>query len=96
MKLFKIAVFFCTIWLLRNFYSGDAHHANYCECCANHHFRHYAHCVYHIYSVLKVFKIAVGCAHFGFYEISSQVMPTTLRMEKIIIKDHFRHCAHCV
>ena len=81
---------------LRNFYSGHAHHANYCERCSNHHFRHCAHFVYHIYSVLELFKIAVGFAHFGFYEISTPVMPTTLRMGNIVSKNHFRRCAHCV
>ena len=33
---------FCTFWLLRNLYSGDAHHANCGERSSNHHFRHCA------------------------------------------------------
>ena len=60
---FKNCCLFCTIWVLRNFYSSDAHHANYDERCSNHTFRHCAHCVYRIYSVLKLFEIAVCFAH---------------------------------
>ena len=43
-----------------------------------------AHCVYQIYSVLKSFEIAVCFAHFGFYKISTPVMPTTLSMANIV------------
>ena len=28
---FRNCSLFCTFWLLRNFYSGDAHHANHCK-----------------------------------------------------------------
>ena len=47
------------IWLLRNFYCGDAHHANYGKHSFNHHFQHCAHSVYQIYSVFKLFEITV-------------------------------------
>ena len=67
-------------WLLRNFYSGDAHHANHADRCSNHHFRYCASCVYQIYSVFKLFEIAVCFAYFGFYEISTPVMRTMLTM----------------
>ena len=30
--------FVCTFWLLRNFYSGDAHHANYAKPNLHEHF----------------------------------------------------------
>ena len=56
----------CKFWLLRNLYSGDAHHANCGERSSNHHFWNSAHCVYHLYSVLKLSKIAVCFAPFGF------------------------------
>ena len=81
---------FCTFSLLRNFYSGDAHHAKYGKHSWNHHFRHCAHCVYHLYSVLKVLEIAVCFPHFGFYEISTPVirtMPTMVNVVQIIISD---------
>ena len=66
------------------FYSCDAPHANYGERCSNHHFPHCAHVVYQIYSVLKSFEIAVCFAHFGFYKISTPVMPTTLSVANIV------------
>ena len=69
---------------LRNFNSGHAHHTNYCERCSNHHFRHCAHFVYHIYSVLELFKIAVGFAHFGFYEVSTPIMGTMVTMVNVV------------
>ena len=82
--------FFLLFWLLRYFYSGDAHRANYGECCSNHHFRHCSHCVKHPYSVLKLSEIAVCFAHFGFYGISTPVMRTMQNMVngvQIIISD---------
>ena len=72
--------FVSTYWLLRNFYSGDAHHANYGERCSNHHFRYCANCVYKIYNVLKLFEIAACFGTFGFFEISTPVMRTMLTM----------------
>ena len=75
-KLFEFAVCFCTFWLLRNFYCGDAHHANYAKHNLHQHFQHSVNCVYQIYSVLKVFEIAVCFAHFGFCEISTPVIRT--------------------
>ena len=83
LKLFEIPVCFAHFWLFRNFYSGDAPHANYGERCSNHHFPHCAHCVYQIYSVLKSSEIAVCFANFAFYKISTPVMPTTLSVANI-------------
>ena len=54
------------IWLLRNFYCGDAHHANYGQHSLNNHFQQCPHFVYEIYSVLKLFEIAVCFAHLAF------------------------------
>ena len=34
------------IWVLRNFYSGNAHHANYGKQCLDHHFRYCAQCIW--------------------------------------------------
>ena len=67
---------FCTFGLLRNFYSGEAHHAHNAKRCSPHHFQHYANCVYQIYSVLKLFEISLCFAHFGFDEISTPMMRT--------------------
>ena len=44
----KIPFFLWTFWLLRNFYSGDVHHANYGKHSLNSHFQHSGHCVYEI------------------------------------------------
>ena len=66
---FRNCCLFCTFWLIRNFYCGEAHHANYTKHSFNLHFQHCAHCVYYIYSILKVFEMAVCFAHFGIFEI---------------------------
>ena len=79
-EIFPNCCLFCTIWLLRNFNSGDAHHSNYWELCLNHHSFHCSHCVNKIYSVLKPFEITVCFGKFGFYEISTPVMRTILTM----------------
>ena len=87
---FQNCSLFSTFCLLRNFYSGDAHHGNYGERCSNHHFRRWAHIEYHIYSVLKIIEITVCFAHFGFYEISTPVkqnMLTMVYLVQIIISD---------
>ena len=88
LKLFEIVVrkccLFCTFWLLPNFYSGDAHHANYGERCSNHHFRYSANCVYKIYNVLKIFELAVCFAHFGYYQIYTPLMRAILTMPNIV------------
>ena len=57
---------FLHIWLLRNFYSFDAHHANYGKHSLNNHFQQCPHFVYEIYSVLKLFEIAVCFAQLAF------------------------------
>ena len=66
---FRNCFLFSTFWLIRNFYCGEAHHANYTKHILNHHFQHCANCVYEIYSIFKVFEIAVCFAHFVFFEI---------------------------
>ena len=83
-KPFEIAVCYGTFWIIRNFYSGDAHHANYGKHSLNHHCRYCANCVYQIYSVFKLFEIAICFAHFGFYEISTPVMRTMLTMQNVV------------
>ena len=91
---FRNCSLFCTFLLLRNFYSCDAHHANYGKHSLNHHLQHCAHSVYQIYSVLKLFKITVCFTHFGFYEISTPVVRIMLRQNSL--NHHFQHCAHSV
>ena len=51
---------FCTFWLLRNFYSGDTHHANYAKQCLDHHFRYCAQCIWE----LKCFHTSQYCCLF--------------------------------
>ena len=74
--------FVLTFLLLRNFYSGDAHHANHGKHSLNHHLQHCAHSAYQIYSVSKLFKIAVCFTHFGFHEISTPVVRIMLTKAK--------------
>ena len=66
---FSKLLFVLQFWHIRNFYCGEAHHANYTKHSLNHHFQHCAHCVYEIYSIFKVFEIAVCFAHFVVFEI---------------------------
>ena len=75
---------FCTFWLYRNFYSGDAHHAKYDKHSLNNLFQHWAQSVYQIYSVFQNFAIAVCFAHFGFLEIWIPVIRTMLTMMNIV------------
>ena len=79
---FQNGSFFFTSWLLRNFYYGDAHHANYGKHSLNNHFQHCAHSVYQIDSVLKLFEITVCFTHFAFYEISTPVVRIMLTKAK--------------
>ena len=79
LKSFRNGCLFCTFWLIRNFYSGEAHHANYDKHSLNHHFLHCAQCVYEIYIVFEVLKIAVCFAHFGIFEIwTALILPYQL------------------
>ena len=73
------------IWLLRNFYCGDAHDANYCKHSINHHFQYWTHSVYQIYSVFKLFETAVFSAPLGFFEICTVVMRIMLSMANIVL-----------
>ena len=84
-EIFRNSSFFSTSWLLRNFYSCDAHHANYGKHSLNNHFQQCAHSVYEIYSVLNLFKIAVFFAHICLYEISTLVMRIMLTMANIVL-----------
>ena len=79
---FRNCRFFCTSWILRNFYCDDAHHANYGKYSLNHHLQHCAQSVYQIYSVLKLLEITVCFTHFGFYEISTPVVRIMLTKAK--------------
>ena len=75
-QIFRNCSLFRHIWLLRNFYSGDAHHANYGERCSNNHFWYCVSCVNQIYNVFKLSKLLFVLAHFGFEEISTPMMRT--------------------
>ena len=81
---FEIAVCFCTFWLIRNFYSGEAHHGNYCKHSLNDHFQHWAHFVYDIYSICKVIEMAVCFAHIGLFEIWTAMILTMLAMVNVV------------
>ena len=90
---FRNFCLFCPFWFIRNFYSGDAHHANYGIRSLDHHFQHCAPSVYQILRIFEVFKIAVCFAHFASYEISTPEMRNMLTMANSL-NHHFLHCAH--
>ena len=95
-NLSKLRVFFGTFWLLRNFYSGDAHHANYSERCSNHHFRYCANCVNQIYSILKLFEIAVCFCKFLLLWNFCSGDAHHANYGKPSLNNHFQHYANCV
>ena len=94
LKFFEIPVSFPPFGFLRNFYCGDAHHANYGKHSLNHRLQHCEHSVYQTYSVLKLLEIRVCFTHFGFYEISTPVVRIILRQNSL--NHHFQYCAHSV
>ena len=81
---FRYCCLFCTFWHIRNFYCGEAHHANYTKHSLNLHFQHCAHCVYDIYSICKVFEMAVCFAHIGLFEIWTALILTMLAMVNVV------------
>ena len=93
---FRNCCLFCTFWLIRNFYSGEAHHVNYRKHSLNDHFQHCAHCVYDIYSICKVFEMAVCFARIGLFEIWTALILTMLAHGERCSNHHFRHCSQCV
>ena len=81
---FRNCCLLCTFWLIRNFFSGEAHHVNYSKHSLNDHFQHCAHCVYDIYSIWKVFEMAVCFAHIGLLEIWTALILTMLAMVNVV------------
>ena len=81
---FRNCCLFCTFGLIRNFYSGEAHHVNYSKHSLNDHFQHCAHCVYDIYSICKVFEIAVCFAHIRLLETWTALILTMLAMVNVV------------
>ena len=92
---FSICCLFCTFWLFRNFYSGDAHHANYGKHSLNHHFRYVAHSVYKISSVLKLFDLLFVLHILTFLNFYSGDAHHA-NYGKHSLNHHFRHGAHSV
>ena len=93
---FRSSCLFCTFWLIRNFYSGEAHHPNYSKHSLNHHFQYFAHCVYEIYIIFKLFEIAVCCAHFWFFRHLNSADSHHASYRERCSNHHFQHCAQCV
>ena len=75
---------FGTFWLFEDFYSDDAHHANYGKQSLDHHIRHGTHSVYKIYSVFKLFEFAVCFSHFYFLVITTPAMRIMFTMAIIV------------
>ena len=86
---------FCTFFLLRNFFSGDAPHGNYGKHCLSHHFQRCAHGVDQIYSIFKVFEIAFCFAHLFFGYLNSADSHHASYGERCL-NQYFQHCSQCV
>ena len=93
---FRNCCLFRTFWLIRNFYCGEAHHANYTKHSLIHPFKHCAHCVYDIYSIFKVFEMAVCfCTYWLIRNLNCAHSHHASYGERCS-NHHFRHCAQCV
>ena len=95
LKLFEIAVCFFTFGLLRNFYSGDAHHANYGKYSLNHHFRYCAHCIWDLQCFQTFWNCSLFCT-FRLLRNSYSGDAHHANYAKHSLHHHFQHCAHCV
>ena len=84
------------ICLLRNFYSCDAHHANYGKHSLNNHFQQWPHFVYEIYSVLKLFKIAVFFLHIWLLRNFYCGDAHHANYGNHCLNNRFQHCPDCV
>ena len=84
LETFRNCCLFCTFWLIRNFYSGEAHHFSYSKHSLNDHYQHCAQCVYDIYSICKAYEMAVCLAHFGIFEIWTALILTMLAMVNVV------------
>ena len=92
---FRNCCLFWTFGLLRNFYSGDAHHANYDKHSLNHHFRYSAHCIWD----LQCFQTFWNCSLFCTFRLLRNSYSGDAHHEKYAkhsIHHHLQHCAHCV
>ena len=81
---FQNCCLFCTFWLLRNFYSGDADDANYCKNSLNNHFQYWTQCI----SDLQCFQTFRNCSFFctsWLLQISTVVMRIMLSMANIVL-----------
>ena len=63
---FRNCCFFCKFCILRNLYSGNAHHPNYGKHSLNDHFLHCANSLYHFLSFLQISKFQLVLHIFPF------------------------------
>ena len=91
---FRNCCLFCTLWLIRNFYSGHEQHVNYGKHSLNDHYQQCAHCAYDIYSMFKVFEMAVCFAHFSFNEIATPEMRNMVTMANIVFISYIAHTVY--
>ena len=96
LQTFRICSLFCTFLPFRNYYSGDAHHANYCKHSLNNQFLHGAHSVYQIYSVFKLFEICSLFCTFWLFRNFYSGDAHHANYGKHSLNHHFRHGAHSV
>ena len=92
---FRNCCLFCTFWLIRNFYSGEAHDVNYRKHSLNDHLQHCAHCVYDIYSICKVRNGCLFCTYWLIRNLNCADSHHASYGERCS-NNHFRHCAQCV
>ena len=95
-KPFEIAVFSGTFWIIWNFYSSDAPHANHGERCSSHLFWYCANWVNQIYSLLNLFEIGVCFCTFLLLWNFCSGDAHHANYGKHTLNPHFQHSANCV
>ena len=84
-----------TLAFIRNFYSGDAHHANYGKQRLDHHFRNCAQCIWD----LKCFQTFRYCCLFYTFWLLRNFYSGDAHHSnycELCLNHHSFHCSHCV
>ena len=93
---FRNGCLFCIFFLLQNFYSVDAQHANYGKHNLNNHFLHCAHCVIRdLHSFRTSQNCGLFCRFWLLRNLNSAESPHAYYGE-CSSNHRFRHCAQCV
>ena len=94
-KLFEMAGFFCTLWLIRNFYSGEAHHVNYSKQFKWSFPTLRTLCIWHLQYLQSFRNCCLFCTYWLIRNLNYADFHHASYGERCS-NHHFRHCAQCV